>query len=72
MINIGTVIDDRYEILKEIGRGGMSIVYLAADDRLNKSVALKDIRKDNKINNDVLLECLKAEEDLMTALDHTN
>ena len=72
MINIGTVIDDRYEILKEIGRGGMSIVYLAADDRLNKSVALKDIRKDNKINNDVLLECLKAEADLMTALDHPN
>lgn len=72
MINIGTVIDERYEILKEIGRGGMSIVYLAADDRLNKSVAVKDIRKDNKINNDVLLECLKAEADLMTALDHTN
>lgn len=72
MINIGTVIDDRYEILKEIGRGGMSIVYLAADDRLNKSVAVKDIRKDNKINNDVLLECLKAEADLMTALDHPN
>lgn len=72
MINIGTVIDDRYEILKEIGRGGMSIVYLAADDRLNKSVALKDIRKDNKINNDVLLECLKAEADLLTSLDHPN
>ena len=49
MINIGTVIDGRYEILKEIGRGGMSIVYLAADDRLNKSVAIKDIRKDKKI-----------------------
>ncbi|MDS0525605.1 protein kinase [Clostridium sp. SHJSY1] len=72
MINIGTVIDNRYEILKEIDRGGMSIVYLAADDRLKKSVVLKDIRKGNKINSDILLECLKAEADLLTFLDHPN
>ncbi|VYT86341.1 protein kinase [Clostridium tertium] len=72
MLNIGTLIDDRYEILKEIDRGGMSIIYLAADNRLNKSVVLKDIRKDNKINNEVLLECLKAEADLLTLLDHPN
>lgn len=72
MLNIGILIDDRYEILKEIDRGGMSIIYLAADNRLNKSVVLKDIRKDNKINNEVLLECLKAEADLLTLLDHPN
>ena len=48
MINIGTVIDDRYEILKEIGRGGMSIVYLAIDNRLNKSIVVKEIRRRNK------------------------
>ena len=72
MINIGTIIDYRYEILKEIDRGGMSIVYLAADNRLKKSVVLKDIRKNNKIQNDILLECLKAEADLLTYLDHPN
>ncbi|WP_143316573.1 serine/threonine-protein kinase [Clostridium sp. HBUAS56017] len=72
MINIGTVIDYRYEILKEIDRGGMSIVYLAADNRLNKSVVLKDIRKSKKINNNILLDCLKAEADLLTSLDHPN
>ena len=43
MIRIGEIIDGRYEILKEIGRGGMSIVYLAMDNRLNKSIVVKEI-----------------------------
>ena len=65
MIKLGQVVDERYEILKEIDRGGMSIVYLASDNRLKKSVALKDIRKSNKIDSRVLLNCLKAEVNLL-------
>lgn len=45
MTEIGTVIDGKYEILKEIGRGGMSVVYLAMDKHLNKQWAVKEIRK---------------------------
>ena len=45
MTEIGTVIDGKYEILKEIGHGGMSTVYLAMDKRLNKQWAVKEIRK---------------------------
>ncbi|MGL4655776.1 MAG: protein kinase domain-containing protein [Sarcina sp.] len=70
MLRIGEVVDERYEILKEIDRGGMSIVYLAQDNRLKKSLAIKDIRKSNKIDNEILLKCLKGEADLLTALDH--
>ena len=37
----GASVADRYELIEEIGRGGMSIVYRAKDDELGEEVALK-------------------------------
>lgn len=71
MTEIGAVIDGKYEILKEIGRGGMSIVYLAMDKRLNKQWAVKEIRKRGSGKNDeVVVNSLLAEANLMKRLDH--
>ncbi len=71
MTNIGTVIDGKYEILKEIGRGGMSVVYLAMDKRLNKQWAVKEIRKKGSSKNDeVVVNSLLAEANLIKRLDH--
>ena len=40
----GKIIDGRYEIIEEIGRGGMAIVYLAKCLVLNRYVAIKVLR----------------------------
>lgn len=71
MTEIGTVIEGKYEILKEIGRGGMSIVYLAMDKRLNKQWAVKEIRKKgNGKNDEIVVNSLLTEANMMKRLDH--
>lgn len=40
---IGKTVLDKYQIKREIGRGGMGLVYLAADVRLGREVALKEL-----------------------------
>ena len=71
MTSVGTVIDGKYEILKEIGRGGMSIVYLAMDKRLNKQWAIKEIKKKgNGKNDEIIINSLFAEANMMKKLDH--
>lgn len=70
-IERGTVIDGKYEILKQIGKGGMSVVYLAMDLRLNKQWAVKVIqRKGIGKNNEIVLNKVPDDTELMKRLDH--
>ena len=46
MISKGYCINDRYQIIKTIGEGGMANVYLAQDLILNRQVAVKVLRGD--------------------------
>ena len=38
---VGHVLDDRYEVVKKLARGGMATVYVANDLRLSRTVAIK-------------------------------
>ncbi len=71
MAYMGEIIDGKYEILREIGRGGMSVVYLAMDKRLNKQWAIKEFRKDkDDLSKQIALKALLDEANLMKKLDH--
>ena len=66
------VIDGKYEIIAELGRGGMSIVYLAIDRRLNKQWAVKEAKKKPGNDSEIFELTPIAEAHLLKSLDHPN
>ncbi len=46
MLNKGSYIADRYEILDKIGTGGMSDVYKAMDHVLSREVAVNVLKQE--------------------------
>lgn len=69
MTEVGTILDGKYEILKLIGRGGMSLVYLAIDNRLKKQWAIKEIRSNGE-EIQLLLKGLENEANILKKIDH--
>lgn len=72
MLQIGSLVDGKYKILDKIGQGGMSVVYLARNERTNKSWAIKEVRKDGVKDFEVVKQGLMAETDILKRLDHPN
>lgn len=72
MLEIGSLVDGKYKILNVIGKGGMSVVYLAMNERANKQWAIKEIRKDGVQNYEVVKQGLIAETNLLKRLKHPN
>ena len=46
MLEIGTMLSGRYEVLKRVGSGGMADVYMAKDHKLNRNVAVKVLKSE--------------------------
>ncbi len=70
MLEIGSIIDGKYKILNKIGQGGMSVVYLAMNERANKQWAVKEVRKDGVSNFEVVKQGLVAEVDMLKKFNH--
>lgn len=72
MLEIGSIVDGKYKILNKIGQGGMSVVYLAMNERANKQWAIKEVRKDGVKDYEVVKQGLIAETDILKKLSHPN
>lgn len=70
MSKVGLVIGGKYEILKEIGQGGMSVVYVAMDIRLNKQWAVKELKNDGTQSVEMLLKGIEREANILKKVDH--
>ena len=70
MLEIGSLLDGKYKILNKIGQGGMSIVYLAMNEKANKQWAVKEMRKEKNRNYEVMKQSLITETNLLKELKH--
>lgn len=70
MLQIGSLVDGKYKILNKVGQGGMSVVYLAMNEKANKQWAVKEVRKDGVLDFEAVKQGLVAETDILKRLDH--
>ncbi|MBR5510434.1 MAG: serine/threonine protein kinase [Lachnospiraceae bacterium] len=68
MLEIGSVVDEKYKILNVIGKGGMSVVYLAMNEKANKPWAIKEVIKNDYKDFNVD----KKEIEMMKKLKHSH
>ncbi len=60
-----------FEVLREVGRGGMGVVYLARDTRLDRDVAIKAL-PDNLASDPARLDRFEREAKTLAQLNHPN
>ena len=71
LLSQGQIIADRYEIIKKIGQGGMSIVYLVRDKRLGRYVTLKVLKEEHMADEEFVLR-FNTEAGAVASLSHPN
>ncbi|NLP28685.1 MAG: Stk1 family PASTA domain-containing Ser/Thr kinase, partial [Clostridia bacterium] len=68
---IGTILNNRYEILEKIGEGGMAEVYKARCHKLNRYDAVKILKRDSA-NDPIVVEKFKREATAVANLSDSN
>ena len=71
MLTPGTLLGERYEIIEKIGAGGMSVVYKAKDNRLQRYVAIKELREEF-VQDDEFVSKFRKEALSAASLSHPN
>src|SRR5215831_4126756 len=71
MLNPGTKLSNRYEILSPLGSGGMGVVYRARDTRLDREVAIK-LLPDHLSQHHEAMARFEREAKALAALSHSS
>lgn len=67
---IGQTLDSRYVIERELGQGGVGVVYLARDQKLhNKPVVIK-VLHDRSLQNEWVVQKFQQEKEALARVDH--
>lgn len=70
MLQVGSILEGKYKILEKISQGGMSVVYLAVNERVNKKWAIKEIRRDGNVSVPIAKKSLLSELYLLRNYSH--
>ncbi|MEG1505059.1 MAG: protein kinase, partial [Lachnospiraceae bacterium] len=71
MIRPGVILGERYEVQERIGAGGMADVYKGRDQKLNRFVAIKVLKKEYR-EDDNFVRKFKTESQSAAGLMHPN
>lgn len=71
MLQRGTILSNRYEIIEKIGAGGMSIVYKAKCNKLHRYVAIKVLREEFA-SDEEFVSRFRVEAQSAASLSHPN
>lgn len=66
MLPNNIILQNRYQIIEQIGRGGMGAVYKAIDTRLQATVALKQ----TMVEGEPLRKAFEREAQMLASLHH--
>lgn len=66
MLVVGQILQDRYRIVQQLGKGGMGVVYQGIDMRLNATVAIKE----TMTTEEEFVRAFRREAQLLANLHH--
>src|SRR5437588_13078353 len=67
---VGQLLDDRYQIEKELGQGGVGVVYLARDRKLHDKRVVVKVLLDKSLQNEWVIQKFQQEKEALARVDH--